>query len=95
MNEENIKNQIPPTPGHYLRNLPISNESYCNFNYGLPNKLNFSEMHLRFPPQEGLNSSYRVLHNVVAGDSDDSVPKVTYVTHITVDFVLYIPEIVR
>ncbi|XP_044748829.1 beta-1,4-glucuronyltransferase 1-like [Coccinella septempunctata] len=93
--EQNIKNQIPPIPGRFLWSLPISNESYCNFNYGLPNKLNFSESDLHFPPQEGTNSSYRVLYNVVEGDVEESVPKVTYVTHVTVDFVLFIPEIVR
>lgn len=93
--EQNIKNQIPPPPSEFLWNFPISNESYCNFNYGLPQKLNFTEVDLHFPPQEGANSSYRVLYNVVAADYEQSVPKITYATHVTVDFVLFISEIVR
>ncbi|KAL3265274.1 hypothetical protein HHI36_009484 [Cryptolaemus montrouzieri] len=93
--EQSIKTQLPPIPGSFLRNFLISNESYCNFNYGLPTKLNYTDNDLQYPPQEGINSSYRILYNAVRAEYEDVMPNITYVTHVTVDFTLFIPEIVR
>ncbi|KAK9875872.1 hypothetical protein WA026_009659 [Henosepilachna vigintioctopunctata] len=93
--EQSIRNQFSLPPGKFLWNFPPSNYSYCNFNYGLPAKINYTRNNLKYPPQEGENSSYRVLYNAVETYLDDNVPNVTYVTHVTVDFLLFIPEIAR
>lgn len=83
-------------PGEFLRRNSPNNESYCDFNYGLPDELIYEESDLHFPPELGRASSYRVLYNVIKGRqiSNDTI-SVTYATHITADFTNYVAEIAR
>ncbi|KAJ8969420.1 hypothetical protein NQ314_001761 [Rhamnusium bicolor] len=83
-------------PGAFLQHThPIpSNTSYCNFNYGLPTDLK-SAGHLEKGPELGKKSPYRILYNVIGAKINGYVPSITYATHVTADFVNYIPELVR
>lgn len=72
-----------------------SNTTYCKFNYKLPFDLNLNTIKVGFGPEEGNNSSYRVLYNVIEARLGAGVPGITYATHVTADFVNYIPELVR
>ncbi|KAJ8969235.1 hypothetical protein NQ317_008121 [Molorchus minor] len=84
-------------PGSFVEQLhPIpSNFSYCNFNYGFPFELNQDYDDLSFGPEQGNKSPYRVIYNVVEAKISGLMPSVTYATHVTADFVSYIPELIR
>lgn len=76
--------------------LPMQSEqSYCNLNYGLPNKLIYTDSDLEGTPELGLDSPFRVLYNVLQGHLEAREPKVTYVTHLTKDFLDYLTETIR
>lgn len=85
-----------PQPGAFLRQNIPNNESYCYFQYGLPEELVFEEEDLTYTPELGPASPFKVLYNVIKGrfSINASVP-VTYATHITADFTNYIAEIAR
>lgn len=87
------------TPGAYVeREFPTptnSNESYCDFNYKLPKDLRYAQKDVDFGPELGKSSTYRVLYNVVQAKLSGDVPPVTYATHVTADFMNYIPELLR
>lgn len=72
-----------------------SNESYCDFNYKLPKDLKFSSKDVEYGPELGKSSTYRVIYNVVQARMRGDVPPVTYATHVTADFMNYIPELLR
>lgn len=84
-------------PGAFIRHVhPIpSNTSYCKFNHKMPYDLNLSQKNIDFGPEQGPNSSYRILYNVIEATISPGVPAITYATHVTADFVNYIPELVR
>lgn len=81
-------------PGAYLA-TKTPNESYCNFQYGLPEELLYEDGDLLFPIEEKYNSTYRILKNVIEAKSSNSVPEVTYATHATTDFLNYVAELIR
>lgn len=76
--------------------LPMQSEqSYCKLNYGLPSKLTYTDSDLEGTPELGLDSPFRVLYNVIQGRLEAHEAKVTYVTHLTKDFVNYLTEVIR
>lgn len=83
-----------PLPGAFLQHNIPNNESYCYFNYGLPEELVFTEDDLKYSPELGTESTYRVLYNVIKGRyyANSSI-SVTYATHVTADFINYVAEI--
>lgn len=85
------------TPGEYVKFLlPMqSKQSYCKLNYGLPSKLTYTDSDLEGTPELGLDSPFRVLYNVIQGRLEAHEAKVTYVTHLTKDFVNYLTEVIR
>lgn len=83
-------------PGSFLQNYKPKNESYCKFNYNLPEEFLYDENELRNSPELGVHSSYKVLYNVIEVKQNyDSTALLTYATHVTPDFLRYISEIVR
>lgn len=85
-------------PGGYVdkKFLPVgTNESYCDFNYNLPKDLKFLQKEVEFGPELGKSAPYRILYNVVQARMSNDVPAITYATHVTADFMNYIPELLR
>lgn len=72
-----------------------SANSYCKLNYGLPTELTHTDADVSGTPELGKNSPFRVLYNVIEGHLGSVQPGVTYVTHLTKDFVNYLAEVVR
>lgn len=72
-----------------------SANSYCKINYGLPTELTYTDDDVSGTPELGKNSPFRVLYNVIEGHLGSVQPGVTYVTHLTKDFVNYLAEVVR
>lgn len=72
-----------------------SANSYCKLNYGLPTELTYTDDDVSGTPELGKNSSFRVLYNVIEGHLGSVQPGVTYVTHLTKNFVNYLAEVVR
>lgn len=94
------KNYPKRMPGDYLKDYTPSNESYCKFNYNLPEDFVFDENDLKSTPELGQRSSHKVLYNIIEPkqqnyNSTAPVMTVTYATHVTPDFLRYISEIVR
>lgn len=81
-------------PGAYLV-TKTPNESYCNFQYGLPEELLYEDSDLLFPFEEKYNNTYRILKHVIEAKRYNSVPEVTYATHATTDFLNYLAELIR
>ncbi|KAK4887710.1 hypothetical protein RN001_003981 [Aquatica leii] len=64
--------------------------------YNLPEEFVYEEQDVQYSPDLGTNSPYNVLYNVIRAKQNlSNVAAVTYVTHITPDFVSYITEVVR
>ncbi|XP_066252850.1 beta-1,4-glucuronyltransferase 1-like [Euwallacea similis] len=84
-------------PGAYLSALkPASSANgYCKLNFGLPTKLIYTKENVSGTPEMGRKSPFRVLSNVVKGRLGDAEPQVTYVTHLTKEFIFYVPEVVK
>lgn len=82
-------------PADFLKLHRVSNESNCLFNYGLPENLFYTIEDVNFPPGNGVNSSYRILYNVLEGVTGNQVPNVTYATHMSIDFFNFLPEVAR
>lgn len=86
-------------PGSYVEkefSLPInSNESYCDFNYKLPKDLRYLPSDVDFGPELGKSAQYRIIYNAVQARMSSNVPAITYATHVTADFMNYIPELLR
>lgn len=83
-------------PADFVKKYDPNNESYCTFNYNLPEEFVYEEYELEYSPQMEMNSPYRVLYNVVeAKENVSSLVPVTYATHATAEFVNYISEIAR
>ncbi|XP_066146328.1 beta-1,4-glucuronyltransferase 1-like isoform X2 [Euwallacea fornicatus] len=84
------------SPGAYLSALKPaqSAKGYCHLNFALPTELIYSEKNVSGTPELGQESPFRVLYNVVEGRLGDAEPQVTYVTHLTNDFIFYLPEVV-
>ncbi|KAJ8919402.1 hypothetical protein NQ315_016495 [Exocentrus adspersus] len=90
----NVTETYPGSFVHYVHPKP-SNTSYCKFNYKLPFDLSIDANNVDFGPEQGKDSLYRILYNVIEATIGAGVPGVTYATHITADFVNYIPELIR
>lgn len=86
-------------PGAYVERkypLPVnSNESYCDFNYKLPKDLKYAQSDVSFGPELGKSAKYRILYNAIQAKMSGDVPPITYATHVTADFMNYIPELLR
>ncbi|CAH0561360.1 unnamed protein product, partial [Brassicogethes aeneus] len=91
------KNTDSKYPSSFVWKLTAypENISYCNFNYGLPEKLTFNESDLSFSPESEKPGKYRVLYDVIRNKHTPEVPEVTYATHVTADFTSYVAEIAR
>ncbi|XP_072384109.1 beta-1,4-glucuronyltransferase 1-like [Diabrotica undecimpunctata] len=96
-----FNNEIKPgrnyTPGDFVSYLysEPSNESYCNFNYNVPKDFNYGTADVDFGPELGKQTSYRIVYNVLMAQMAEGVPEVTYATHVSADFMFYLPELVR
>lgn len=86
-------------PGNFLRgHLPNENQSYCNFQYGLPETLKWGYFQLHTAPEMGSKGPYRVIYNAIKGRSNANISKfdeVTYATQATPEFLYHIVEIAR
>lgn len=85
-------------PGSFLRGQqPNANVSYCQFNYGLPNKLKWKEVQVLPSPEVGNQSGYRVIYDAVQGTyaNYSKYNAVTYATQATPEFIYHIVEIAR
>ncbi|KAF5284879.1 hypothetical protein FQA39_LY16929 [Lamprigera yunnana] len=92
----NVYKQRRNYPGDFLEDYRRSNETYCNFMYNLPEKFTYEQDDVQNTPDLGVDSPYRVLYNVIKAKQNlTNIAAVTYVTHITPDFVSYISEVVR
>ncbi|CAH1124149.1 unnamed protein product [Ceutorhynchus assimilis] len=91
---ENVNSRLP---GEYLKEImPTSSEDgYCKLNFRLPAQLFYSKDAISGSPEFEENSPYHTLHDVIEGRIDQDQPEVTYATHLTKEFVLYISEVVR
>lgn len=93
-----MRTKFKNVPGGYVNEKysPVSpNESYCDFNYKLPKDLKFLQSDVDFGPELGKSTPYRILYNVVQARMSGDVPAITYATHVTADFMNYIPELLR
>lgn len=72
-----------------------SNESFCDFNYKLPKDLRYLQSDINFGPELGKSARYRIIYNAVQARINGEVPAITYATHVTADFMNYIPELLR
>lgn len=87
---------VSKIPAGFVRKYKPNNESYCMFNYNLPEEFAYDERDLEYSPELGAESFYRVLYNVVERQQNlSSLKPVTYATHATVEFINYISEIAR
>ncbi|XP_034836417.1 beta-1,4-glucuronyltransferase 1-like isoform X2 [Maniola hyperantus] len=86
-------------PGAFLAGQqPNENTSYCHFNYGLPEKLNWENILVYSTPEGDFQSAYRVIYNAVQGTAFANHSKynaVTYATQATPEFIYHIAEIAR
>ncbi|XP_022901549.1 beta-1,4-glucuronyltransferase 1-like [Onthophagus taurus] len=81
-------------PGSFLKNYPVSNQSFCKFNYGLPEKFNYKKEDIKFGAELGEKGAYRVVYNVIdARKSSLLTVPLTYASHASIEFVNYISEI--
>lgn len=101
----NINNYaIIQVPGLFIEQYhPLQqqiNESYCNFNYALPNTFQFDyNVASNGTPEQGFTSPYRVLYNVISYSNNISilrkVPQITLCTHATPEFIPHFTELLR
>ncbi|XP_075982089.1 beta-1,4-glucuronyltransferase 1-like isoform X2 [Anticarsia gemmatalis] len=85
-------------PGKFLRGKQPQNQSYCMFNYGLPDTLKWDSFRIYPSPETGSQSSYRVIYDAITGMAYANYSKtqaVTYVTQATPEFLYHIVEIAR
>ncbi|XP_077293214.1 beta-1,4-glucuronyltransferase 1-like [Arctopsyche grandis] len=86
-------------PGYFMRGrYPSGNISYCNFKYGLPKKIDWSQVRVTGTPQLGKKSPYRVIYDAIERtmfDSSYALDHVTYATHVTPEFLYHVVEIAR
>lgn len=84
-------------PGAFLKGLqPNDNKTYCDFNYGLPDNLNWQSFHVYPSPEIGIKGPYRVIYDAIKGRAYVNHSKydaVTYATHATPEFVYHVVEI--
>lgn len=84
------------SPSSFLLNYKPKNESYCKFNYNLPEQFVYDDSEIKFSPESGAQGPHKVLYNVIeAKPNYNSTALLTYSTHVTPDFIRYISEIVR
>lgn len=81
-------------PGNFLNILSRQNVSYCNFRYSLPNSLNIPGYEIKYPPQMGKLSGYRVVDNVLQPEESEK-ENVTLCTHATPEFFYYLAELLK
>ncbi|CAH1105526.1 unnamed protein product [Psylliodes chrysocephalus] len=85
------------TPGDFVKYIhpEPANQSYCTFNYKFPEDLTYGTNDVDFGPELGKQSEYRIVYNVLLAKQAEGVPEVTYATHVSADFMYYLPELVR
>ncbi|RZF40205.1 hypothetical protein LSTR_LSTR016718 [Laodelphax striatellus] len=86
-------------PGMRLKDIEPSQRNFCNFKFGDTNSFKIDESDISLTPEHSENGIYRVVYNVIYGDSyhntsEESRNNVTYCTHITPEFFYYMAEIV-
>ncbi|KAL0117581.1 hypothetical protein PUN28_010411 [Cardiocondyla obscurior] len=84
-------------PGMYMAGRQPRNESACRWYHGLPDILSYPSSRLRWSPEIGEKSPYRVLPFVLLGavEVTYSLPQVTLSTHATADQVYGIVELAK
>lgn len=86
-------------PGSFLKGVhPNDTLSYCDFNYGLPETLNWKSFRPHSSPEMGKKSPYRVIYDAIKSRDYQNVSKheaVTYATQATVELVYHIVEIAK
>ncbi|KAI5631080.1 glycosyl-transferase for dystroglycan domain-containing protein [Phthorimaea operculella] len=86
-------------PGAFLQGQqPNENVSYCQFNYGLPETLNWSAVTPYPSPEMGTHGPHKIIYNAIKSTAYDNVSKydtVTYATQATPEFLYHIVEIAR
>ncbi|KAJ8728824.1 hypothetical protein PYW07_006520 [Mythimna separata] len=85
-------------PGAFLKGRQPGNLSYCQFNYGLPNKLKWGTFPVLPSPETGSRSHYGVIYNAIKGIAFANISKVdavTYATQATPEFLYHVVEIAK
>ncbi|KAL4703562.1 hypothetical protein ACJJTC_006121 [Scirpophaga incertulas] len=86
-------------PGAFLSGIqPNENNSYCEFQYGLPETLQWDKIRVQSSPELGSLSSYGVIYNAIIGRAFYNYSKydaVTYATQSTPEFIYHIVEIAK
>lgn len=89
----------PFVPGLFLQKFKPQNVSYCQFGFGLPDILELTDNDVKYTPEIGADSNYRIVYNVLVPSynrSDaDSGDKVTYCTHATPEFIYFLAEVLK
>ncbi|XP_060806400.1 beta-1,4-glucuronyltransferase 1-like [Amyelois transitella] len=86
-------------PGAFLKGLqPNENTSYCEFNYGLPEALNWHSVRVHKTPEGFVTNTHNVIYNAIKGTAYANFSKydaLTYATQATPEFIYHIVEIAR
>lgn len=86
-------------PGNFLKGQqPNENLTYCDFQYGLPDKLDWNKIITYPSPELGSKGPYTVIYNAIKGTAYANFTKynaLTYVTQATPEFIYHIVEISR
>ena len=85
------------TVGLFLKNQSPGNTTYCNFRLGDSVTFNYTDNDVSYSPELGEKGPYRILYSVVKGFqyNNTETNSVTYVTHITLEFLFHIVEIAK
>ena len=85
------------TVGLFLKNQSPGNTTYCNFRLGDSVTFNYTDNDVSYSPELGEKGPYRILYSVVKGYqyNNTETNSVTYVTHITLEFLFHIVEIAK
>lgn len=86
-------------PGAFLKGVqPNENKTFCDFNYGLPDTLDWATFSVHPSPETGNKGLHRVIYNAIKGRAyvnHSKYDQVTYATHATPEFLYHIVEIAR
>ena len=83
-------------PGSFLNSYVPQNISFCQFRFGLPFNLEYEEGDTEYPPEQGIDSDYRIIYNVLESSFTSNLSAdVTYCTHATPEFLFNLVEILH
>lgn len=78
--------------------MPNENTTYCDFQYGLPDKLDWDSFQVSPSPELGPKGNYKVIYNAIKASAYSNSTRynaVTYATQATPELIYHIVEIAR